>query len=165
MPFVPSEFNVPAGMQTEHLTLRMLAPDVTQLDYDALMESRVRLRLWSDSSWPADDFTLAENQKDLEEHEREFHAREAFAYTVLRHDDSVCEGCVYVTPLVDRIRSRRRTVANRHLLLTSTQPRSVSGFVTLHSAAISMWSYWTPSLPGFNMTGHFPPYSSCRTAS
>lgn len=99
MSFVPDDFDIPSGTQTEHLTLRMLAPDVTALDYDALMESRVRLRLWSDGTWPEDDFTLDGNRGDLEEHEREFHAREAFAYTVLSPDEARCEGCIYINPL------------------------------------------------------------------
>ena len=95
----PTGWPVPEKLRTEHLWLRMLAPEHTERDYDALMESRERLRKWSGSTWPADDFTLAGNEQDLIEHEREFHAREAFAYTVMNPDGSLCEGCVYINPL------------------------------------------------------------------
>ena len=58
MEFYPNGAAVPTEWRTKDLWLRVLRPDVTELDYAALMESRVRLRRWSDSSWPADDFTL-----------------------------------------------------------------------------------------------------------
>lgn len=107
MPFIPDAFVVPTGFETDRLLLRVLTPAVVDLDYDALMSSRVRLRAWSDSNWPADDFTLAGNHADLAEHEREFHAREAFAYTVLSRDGARCEGCVYLNPLAGFVQRRR----------------------------------------------------------
>jgi hypothetical protein len=39
---------------------------------------------------------LGENLSDLEQHQREFVAREAFAYSVLDGDDVI--GCVYIVP-------------------------------------------------------------------
>jgi hypothetical protein len=96
MAFYPEGKPVPTEWRTNDLWLRVLRPDVTELDYDALMESRVRLRRWSSSSWPADDFTLEKNREDLIGHEREWENREAFAYTVLNPDGSQCEGCVYM---------------------------------------------------------------------
>jgi hypothetical protein len=99
MEFYPNGAAVPTEWRTKDLWLRVLRPDVTELDYAALMESRVRLRRWSDSSWPADDFTLEANREDLVGHDREWEAREAFAYTVLSADGTRCEGCVYIYPL------------------------------------------------------------------
>jgi hypothetical protein len=99
MIFYPVGKAVPAELRTEDLWLRVLRPDVTDLDYAALMESRERLRRWSDSTWPADDFTLEENRQDLIGHEREWENREAFTYTVLSSDGDRCEGCVYIYPL------------------------------------------------------------------
>jgi hypothetical protein len=107
MTFYPEPRPVPQELRTRDLVLKMLTPAVVQLDYDALMESRERLRAWSDSDWPADDFTLEGNRADLEEHEREFHAREAFAYTVLSEDELTCIGCVYINPL-SRFAARRQ---------------------------------------------------------
>jgi RimJ/RimL family protein N-acetyltransferase len=107
MSFVPADFTPPDELRTEHLHLRILAPDVTELDYDALMESRARLRQWSASSWPADDFTLDANRDDLAGHVEEWNERIAFAYTVLNPDDTACEGCCYINPINAHIRSRR----------------------------------------------------------
>lgn len=106
MAFYPEGKPVPAEWRSADLWLRVLRPDVTVLDYEALMESRKRLRLWSDSTWPADDFTLAENREDLVAHEREWEDREAFAYTVLSPDGSRCEGCVYIDPFANSLRQR-----------------------------------------------------------
>jgi RimJ/RimL family protein N-acetyltransferase len=64
------------------------------------MSSTTQLRRWSQSPWPADDFTREENRADLERHEREHHTREAFTYTVLNADGSRCLGCVYLRPLL-----------------------------------------------------------------
>ena len=99
MAFYPEGEAVPTERRMNDLWLRVLRPDVVELDYAALMESRIRLRRWSDSSWPADDFTLEANLDDLVGHEREWEAREAFAYTVLSADGTRCEGCVYMYPL------------------------------------------------------------------
>jgi hypothetical protein len=100
MTFFPKDTAVPTDWRTDDLWLRVLRPDVTELDYDALMESRVRLRRWDNSSWPADDFTLEGNREDLRRHEREWEQHEAFAYTVLNPEGTRCEGCVYIYPLV-----------------------------------------------------------------
>ena len=63
------------------------------------MASAEMLRRWSQSDWPADDFTLAENLADLQRHEREHVEREAFTYTVLNPQGTRCLGCVYIVPL------------------------------------------------------------------
>jgi hypothetical protein len=99
MAFYPENRPVPTEWRTNDLWLRVLRPDVTELDYAALMESRERLRRWSNSAWPADDFTLDGNREDLIGHEREWEDRDAFAYTVLNSDGTRCEGCVYIYPL------------------------------------------------------------------
>jgi hypothetical protein len=63
------------------------------------MESKELLRRWSQSGWPADDFTLAGNAEDLQEHEREHDERIAFTFTVLDASESDCLGCVYIRAL------------------------------------------------------------------
>jgi hypothetical protein len=72
------------------------ATDVA-LDYDAVMSSRERLRLWSQTDWPADDFTLEQNLADLERHEREHGEGSAFTFTVLDPEGTRCLGCAYFT--------------------------------------------------------------------
>jgi len=96
MRFYPEDAPVPATLQTERLNLTMLAPEHVERDYDALMSSQARLNLWSGGRWPSPDFTLAQNMDDMLRHSREHLAREAFTFTVMNHDETRCEGCVYI---------------------------------------------------------------------
>ncbi|MFB3104315.1 MAG: hypothetical protein ACE1ZA_05240 [Pseudomonadales bacterium] len=97
-PFIPEDFAVPEVWECQLYRLRMLAVDDAELDYAAVMESQVRLRAASPNGWPREGFTLEENRLDLHRHEREFLAREAFAYTVVRPDETQVLGCVYLNP-------------------------------------------------------------------
>jgi hypothetical protein len=99
MKFYPPHAPVPAEKWTTRLLLQPLRASHVELDYEAVMSSAEYLRLWSQSTWPADDFTLAENLEDLQRHEREHTERKAFTYTVLDLDGRRCLGCVYIQPL------------------------------------------------------------------
>jgi hypothetical protein len=99
MPFYPDDAVAPEGLRLSRLVLRPLRAADAALDYDAVMSDAQALQRWSQSSWPADDFTLAENRTDLERHEREHGERVAFTYTVLSPDQGTCLGCVYLTPV------------------------------------------------------------------
>ena len=99
MEFYPANTPVPGEKRTNKLWLRPLRATDVELDYDAVMSSREQLRRWSQTTWPADDFTLAENLEDLERHEREHHEGVAFTFTVLNPEGTRCLGCVYITPL------------------------------------------------------------------
>ena len=81
------------------MVVRPLRATDVELDYDAVTSSAERLRRWSQTEWPADDFTLAENLDDLRRHEREHLERAAFTFTVLDRQETACLGCVYFTPL------------------------------------------------------------------
>ena len=98
--FVPLVFKVPELFRTDEYLLEMLSPNVTKLDYDAVMSSRVRLRnvFGENTEWPKDDMSLKDNRNDLQRHEEEFRARIAFAYTVLTISRDKCIGCVYIEP-------------------------------------------------------------------
>lgn len=78
----------------------MLSAADVEKDYEALMESAERLRTefpqWD--GWPREGFTIEENLRDLQKHQREFEQREAFAYTVVSLDESRVLGCVYLYP-------------------------------------------------------------------
>jgi len=65
-------------------------------DHAAVMETRESLRLWEQSTWPEDDFTVDANRLDLVELEERHADRRAFTYTVLNPDGDECLGCVYV---------------------------------------------------------------------
>lgn len=92
------EFDPPAPPHTERIRIQPLEPSVVELDFAAIMGSRVRLRAelqWG-KGWPRDDFTVGENRKDLASHHGEFERREAYAYTVLDRSGEVCVGCIYI---------------------------------------------------------------------
>ena len=76
------------------------------LDHAALMASVDYLRRWSDSEWPADDFTVAENRAELAWHDEEHGARIAFTYSVQDVEQSRVLGCLYVRPLRDMLLTR-----------------------------------------------------------
>jgi RimJ/RimL family protein N-acetyltransferase len=99
MEFYPASAAVPEEKRTNRLFLRPLRATDVELDYDAVMSSAEQLRRWSQSDWPSDDFTLAENLDDLQRHEREHGTREAFTFTVLNPHGTRCLGCVYIKPL------------------------------------------------------------------
>jgi hypothetical protein len=95
----PAGRAVPHEKRTSRLWLRPLRATDVELDYDAVMSSAEMLRRWSQSDWPSDDFTLAQNLADLQRHEREHIERNAFTFTVLNPQGTQCLGCVYIQPL------------------------------------------------------------------
>lgn len=99
MTFYPADAPMPAGIRTAEFLLRMLRAADAPLDYEAVMASREGLFAASGGHWPAAGFTLVDNLADLQEHEREHLAREAFTFTVLDPAEAICLGCVYVRPL------------------------------------------------------------------
>ena len=99
MRFYPADANVPDTLETPEFRLEPLNASHVERDYDALMSSRERLNRWSGDLWPREDFTLAENLSDLQEHDAEQQSREAFTYTVLDPTGAVCLGCVYINAL------------------------------------------------------------------
>jgi hypothetical protein len=98
MPWYPADATVPEETRTERVWLRPLRASDVALDYEAVMGSAEQLRPWSQTSWPAEDFTLEENLSDLQRHEREHLERVAFTYTVVSPSGDRCLGCVYITP-------------------------------------------------------------------
>ena len=95
-PWIPPD-SVPPSLQTERFVLEPLDSRHAELDFEALMSCRERLReelQWG--NWPPPDFTLGANRLDLTRHYGEFQRGEAFAYTVLSPDQSRCLGCIYL---------------------------------------------------------------------
>jgi RimJ/RimL family protein N-acetyltransferase len=99
MTFYPTSTPVPELLRTPRVFLRPLRATDVDRDYDAVMSSAAMLQSWSHSEWPSDAFTRAENLEDLQRHEREHQAREAFTFTVLDPDGTRCLGCVYLAPM------------------------------------------------------------------
>ena len=114
MVFDTNNATIPDRLVTDQFLIRPLLATDVELDYIAVMESRKFLRKWEQSTWPADDFTLAGNLKDLQRHEREHINHEAFTYTVMNPTETQCLGCVYIYPLTARwlIRAEATPVGN-----------------------------------------------------
>jgi RimJ/RimL family protein N-acetyltransferase len=99
MEFYPANMAVPQEKRTNRLWLRPLRATDVEPDYEAVMSSVEMLNHWSQSDWPARDFTLEENLADLQRHEREHRERKAFTFTVQSPPGTQCLGCVYIVPV------------------------------------------------------------------
>ena len=109
MVFGDKNSTIPEGLVTDEFLIRPLLSTDVELDYAAVMESREFLRKWEQSTWPADDFTLAGNLEDLQRHEREHINRESFTFTVMNPTETECLGCIYIFPLTARWLSQAET--------------------------------------------------------
>ena len=98
-PFVPADFEVPAGYETADFRVRMLAISDVVKDYDAVMTSVERLqKVFSPAGrWPK-DLPFEQDLIDLGWHHKEFQRRRSFAYTEMSLDEALCLGCLYVEP-------------------------------------------------------------------
>ena len=93
----------PVALSTTWFRLEALAPVHNERDYEAWMSSVEHIHTtpgfaqpdWGGDDWPT-PMTLDQNLADLQHHQREFIAGEAFAYSVLDGDDVI--GCVYIDP-------------------------------------------------------------------
>lgn len=100
MNFVPDSFDVPQKLTTNKFVLKPLTVEMCAMDYEAVMADPdlIRGSYRDQPEWPPADMTLAQNLKDLQDHEGEVTTRRAFTYSVLSPDESHCVGCVYIYP-------------------------------------------------------------------
>lgn len=144
--FVPEDFVVPKSLVTDQYRLQMLSPDVAEIDYDAVMTSRVRLRtVFSEKTdWPKEDMSLEENRTDLLRHSAEFKSRQAFAYTVLTLSREKCIGCVYIDPskVSEFDCEVYLWVRESHLTLDDTL------YTDIHKWLLSSWPFERIAFPG-----------------
>ena len=89
---------VPDRLSGDRFLLRPIRADDAADDHAAVMETRELLRLWEQSEWPADDFTVEANRADLVGLQQRHAEHRAFTFTVRDPDDTVCLGCVYLFP-------------------------------------------------------------------
>ncbi|MBT9312986.1 GNAT family N-acetyltransferase [Leptothoe kymatousa] len=97
--FIPSDFEVPAVLETAEYRLRMLTVNDVVKDFEAVVTSADHLKgiFPPPSHWP-DGLTLEQDLIDLGWHQKEFQRRTSFAYTMMSLDESRCLGCVYFYP-------------------------------------------------------------------
>ena len=100
MPFLPTEFTIPAVVQTERFRMRSITIHDAFKDYDAVMSSRAHLwrRFGAIWGWPEADLTIEQNIIDLAWHQKEFQLRSSFDYAVMSLDERRLLGCVYIDP-------------------------------------------------------------------
>lgn len=98
MAFYDTSATIPPELRTEHFFLRPIRVSDVELDYEAVMATRESLRLWEQSSWPEDHFTVDDNRADVVEMEERHDAHRAYTYTVLDVTGVRCLGCVYMFP-------------------------------------------------------------------
>lgn len=111
MSFTDPNEPVPAGLATEEFVLRPITAADAEPDHVALMETREHLRLWEQSAWPEDGFTVEANREDLAGLERRHAEHRAFTYTVLAPGGAECLGCVYVFPTTAAFLARSTVTA------------------------------------------------------
>jgi hypothetical protein len=108
MSFHTRGVKAPETLRSAEFAIRRLRASDVELDYEAVMSSRRSLRVWSDSTWPADDFSLDDNRVDLAMHQGEHDDGVAFGYTVMAPDESRCYGSIYVQDAVELLDSYDR---------------------------------------------------------
>jgi hypothetical protein len=87
--------SAPFGFLADDFRVRPIRVEDARLDHEAVMESREYLRLWEQSTWPEDDFTVEANRDDLERLVERHGRGDSFGWTVMNLDESECLGCVY----------------------------------------------------------------------
>jgi len=95
---IPKSFHVPLNLNTEQFNFKVLEESLCEVDYEAVMSSRKRLKsiFGLNSSWPKEDMNLEDNYASLQAHKSEFELREAFAYSVFNAEGDQCLGSVYI---------------------------------------------------------------------
>lgn len=105
MPFetpdlLPESESAPRRSHGSEFVIRPLTISDVEIDYEAVMASRDRIRgtFGPDDEWPTADLTLEQDRIDLGWHQKEFQRRDAFTYAVSDAGDTVEFGCLYVQP-------------------------------------------------------------------
>ena len=100
MPFVPADFEPPAGLADERIVLEPLGPQHNESDHEAWSSSMEHINAtpgFEDQGWPR-EMSLEENRRDLERHASDFASRTGFTYTVLDPASRAVIGCLYIYP-------------------------------------------------------------------
>jgi hypothetical protein len=129
---VPTDFNVPAKLETPEFRIRMLTVNDVVKDYDAVMTSVEHLEtVWPGSKWP-DGLTFEQDLIDLGWHQKEFQMRRSFAYTVVTLSESQVVGCVYINPT-------RRSGYDAEVFLWARQSELASGLEERLYETVQQW--------------------------
>jgi len=92
-------FKYPKNYESKTFKVFPTNIEFAQSDFEAVMASRIELRLWSESTWPADDFTLEQNREDLKVHVLDNEAHSAYGFMLYNASETTCYGSLYVNPI------------------------------------------------------------------
>ena len=93
------DFTPPTELITDTFCIFPTSDKFYQSDYVTVMRNASMLRIWSQSSWPEDDFTPQQNKADLAQHIDDNHTHAAYGFMIYSPDHSKCYGSVYVNPI------------------------------------------------------------------
>jgi hypothetical protein len=100
--FVPTDFDPPTTLVSEHFRLEPLGPQHNAADHAAWTSSIAHVRAtpgFPDGNWPPlEGMSLDQNLDDLRRHAADFEARTGFTFTVLDALTGDVIGCVYLYP-------------------------------------------------------------------
>jgi RimJ/RimL family protein N-acetyltransferase len=92
------------GFTGNGFIIRPLTPSDVALDYEAVMASRDFLFHWEqDPPYPSEDFSIADNLKDLEKMYSAHCDGSRYTYTVMNAAETEALGCIYLIPNEDRM--------------------------------------------------------------
>jgi len=100
-PFVPPDFDVPAGFAWAQFHLEPLDAHHNERDHEAWMSSIEHIRSTpgfseeEEKGWPV-AMSLESNLEDLVRHAKDFRERKGFTYSILEGDEVI--GCIYIYP-------------------------------------------------------------------
>ncbi|CAN5592381.1 hypothetical protein BH10BDE1_BH10BDE1_31210 [soil metagenome] len=116
MDIFTTNFMPPLELKTDQFHLFPTDAALYTSDYEAVMKSRGSLRVWSQSNWPEDTFTVEQNRDDLMLHVADNQKHEAYGFMLYTLDRNQCLGSVYVNPLSTVVSNYSLTVADRELV-------------------------------------------------
>lgn len=93
------DFVLPAVQVSEFYSIFMTDSAYFESDYEAVMASKQELRIWSDSSWPEEDFSALMNKADLKLHEEDNSHSQAYGLMLYNRDRTHCFGSAYLYPI------------------------------------------------------------------
>jgi len=123
----------------------MLTVNDVVKDYDAVMSSVEHCQTIWGGKWPQ-ALTLEQNLIDLGWHQKEFQLRRSFAYTVVKPNEAMVLGCVYIEPT-------RKPGYDAEVYLWARQSELAGGledrlYVAVKEWVASNWPFKSPAYPG-----------------
>ncbi|AMP16671.1 hypothetical protein [Collimonas pratensis] len=142
MSFIPDSYSPPRFFQSDSFSLEVLSPKFAAQDFASVTASADAIRhvFGPANGWPDPQMSFAENLADLERHEREFLDHQAFAYSILSHDQEAYLGCLYIKPIKSRIENDlRKTAYGAQAFFWLDSQETEGNFSAQVLAELQMW--------------------------